>query len=269
MNSTRIGIVLADIHLKPYVKYEDHELDLLPIFQYARDLRPSNIFLLGDTLDFSALWGWNKKSPDRIDFNSVRSELDEGNRLLDLIDSKFGKAERHYWIGNHEERLHQFTKKNDDFYRKNSRGIPSLKRDLKLHERGYKIHLQNDYFKFGKLFLSHGTYYSDRHSKQTIQAVGRNCAYGHVHDAQRHTIHSPVDSETRSAWSIPCLCKRDPEYCAGTPNRWVNGFGVVYVRPSGAFNLYTVDIVNGEFTAPNGKTYKSAKKAKKSDWRVD
>ena len=263
----RIGLILADIHLRDGVKFEDHEIDLEPIFRYALDLKPTMVALLGDTLDFSALWGCTKKSPDRIDFDSVRREIDEGNRLLSHIDKMFPKAERHYWIGNHEERLHQFVKKNPDFYNKNSRGIPSLKRDLKLVERGYKTHLQNDYFKFGKLFLSHGSYYSDRHSKQTIQAVGRNVAYGHVHDSQRHTIHSPVDSETRSSWSIPCLCKRDPEYCAGTPNRWVNGFGVVFVRPSGAFNLYIVDIVNGEFTAPNGKTYKSNKKNKIADWR--
>ena len=40
------------------------------------------------------------------------------------------------------------------------------------------------------------------------------------------------------------------------PNAWVNGFAIAYIRPDGHFNLYTIDIIRGEFVAPDGKLYK-------------
>ena len=40
----------------------------------------------------------------------------------------------------------------------------------------------------------------------------------------------------------------------GKMNRWVNAFGVIYVREDGMFNLYTPVIVKGKFTF-TGKTF--------------
>jgi hypothetical protein len=46
---------------------------------------------------------------------------------------------------------------------------------------------------------------------------------------------------------LPCLCNRLPDYKQGRANRWINGFGVVYLRDDGFFDPYIVIVNKGSF----------------------
>jgi hypothetical protein len=45
------------------------------------------------------------------------------------------------------------------------------------------------------------------------------------------------------------MCDLNPGYGRGRANKWVNGFGICSVRPSGDFNLFPIVISDGQYTA--------------------
>ena len=241
----------------------DH-IDLSPIESYMSDQKFHGIQYGGDWLDMTALQGWENKSPDTVDWSEIWEEIDIMNEILDKHQKILPKAERKFWMGNHEGRLYWFlekygpSKKNPygtDWYRSNKKVIPDLEKELKLKERGFKVYTQYQLGSYGKLKTYHGGDYSDSNEKKNLQLYGVPIMYGHVHRPGRYTKVSPVSSDPVSAWSMPCLCNRGPRWKRGSPDSWSNGFGVSYVRSGGFFNLYTVDIVRGQFVSPEGKQY--------------
>lgn len=80
--------------------------------------------------------------------------------------------------------------------------------------------------------------------------------YGHVHDIQSYSLKQFGRGHTIEAVSIGCLCDLEQGYVGKAPTNWSLAFAVVYFRPNGDYNAYVVRIINGAFTAPNGKTYK-------------
>lgn len=240
-------LILADEQI-PY------QIDLAPIERFAKDFKPDIVCRLGDTLDMEALSGWTSKSPKDVDWGEIWDEIGQANAMFDRQDKIF-QCETHYWLGNHEERLSKFKIKHPDFFRKNPK-LPDLMRDLKLKERKYKVHGQNQLIPFGKLYMFHGDDWNMFHTKNNVQNYEVNLVYGHVHSPQRFTKVARVTHSPKSAWSLGCLCSRDPSWKSGAPNSWVNGFAVAYIHDNGNFNLYPIDVVKGQFVAPNGKLYK-------------
>ncbi len=124
----------------------------------------------------------------------------------------------------------------------------------------YNMHLvpENGITNWGHLYFTHSTYLNDGHAKKTALTYRKCLIYGHAHDIQSYTIHSPIDAREKVlAKSCGCLCNRNPEYLEGKPNKWINSFNLAYIRPDGTFNDYDIVITDGMFTAPNGKVYKS------------
>lgn len=248
----KMGIVLCD-------QQHPYQIPMGGIEKFIADEKPQIKLELGDFLDCRALNGWARRAPEDIDWNDLRLEIGEGNRTLDSMDAWLPDGcEKHFWFGNHEERLAKFRAKNkhSSFWIKNRGSIPYIMLDLKLRERGYKTHAQNEIYKFGKLHFFHGDNYSTWHTAKNLAAYGESLCYGHVHSPQRFTTVSPINQAYRSAWSLGCLCDRNPEWKNGSPNAWVNGFAIFYLRDDGNFNLYQIDIVKGAFVAPSGKLYK-------------
>jgi len=108
-------------------------------------------------------------------------------------------------------------------------------------------------YDIGKLRLIHGEYTGQYHAAKTSNSYSKNVVYGHTHDIQSFTKITN-DGDIHQAQSIGCLCQLSPGYMKGRPNKWVNGFGVLYTRDDGTFNVYTVIISNNKFTF-NDKTY--------------
>jgi hypothetical protein len=58
------------------------------------------------------------------------------------------------------------------------------------------------------------------------------------------------------AYGLGCLCNHAPEYMKNKPANWLNQFGVMEQDSRGVFNLYPVNITEGQFIY-NGKRYKT------------
>ena len=129
--------------------------------------------------------------------------------------------------------------------------------NIDLKKYNMEIVKENGIINFGHLHFTHSTYLNDFHAKKTAQNYRKCLLYGHSHDIQSYMTHSPIDAKEKIlAKSIGCLCKRNPQYLEGKPNRWVNSFNVAYIREDGSFNEFDIIITGGRFTAINGKVYK-------------
>ena len=260
----RTGIILADEQIPyhiPQLFDEDtakkNPKHKFPIEQFMEDLNPDIIIRVGDMLDMEALQGWNHRRPADVNWEEIREEIRVAKLMMDRQDALLKRSvEKHFIFGNHEERLKHFRAQHDEYWRKNRSTMPYLMRDLELKERGYLTHGQNDLFQIGKLHFFHGNDYSTHHTQKNLAALEANVCYGHVHSPQRFTKVARVNNSPKSAWSLGCLCSRNPVWKNGAPNAWVNGFGVCFWRDDGSFNLYQVDITCGQFIGPNGKLYK-------------
>jgi len=235
------------------------QIDLRYVEQFLVDEKPDVVVYMGDMLDMTALLKWSSSGMAAIDWESVREEIRIANQMLDrhqAIFAKFGKPVELHWIhGNHEERLYHWRDTHTEDLRKNRSTVPELVRDLKLKERGMQVHWQNDLFPLGKLWVMHGSDYSTHHARKLLSDYEVNLIYAHVHAPQRHTKVARVTHSPKSAWSIGCLCSRNPEWKNGAPNAWVNGIAEVFIMPNGSFNVYPIDIIRGRFVSPNGKFY--------------
>ena len=256
MPKVRMGLITADEQIPFHLR--DHN-GMGAVEKYIVDAKPDIRVRLGDMLDMNALQGWTRMSPEGVEWDEIRDEIAIANDMMDRQDAKLpAHCEKHFWMGNHEERLMKFRHKNrfSAYWIKNKTTIPYLIRDLKLKERGYKVHPQNDAHPFGKLYMFHGDNYSTWHTQKNVLAYEANLVYGHVHSPQRFTKVGRIDKSPKSAWSIGCLCSTNPEWKNGGPNAWVSGFAIFYLQDNGLFNLYPVDMSKGSFVAPNGKLYK-------------
>lgn len=246
------GIILADEQIP-------HQINLKPINRFIKDFRPDYMIRLGDMLDMEALQGWTNKSPEAVDWEDVRREIRIANEIFDEQDALLPRhCEKRFSFGNHEERLMHFRERHKDhtYWRKNRSTIPYLLRDLKLRERGYKVYGQNEVHSVGKLNFFHGNDWGTNHCRNNVRNYGVNLVYGHVHTPERFTKVSPINSHPISAWSLGCLCSRNPRWKNGAPNRWVNGFAVFYSYEGGGFQMYPIDIIKGAFVSPTGKMYR-------------
>lgn len=235
------------------------------ILKYAKDEQFDGVQFGGDWLDMEGLQGWEHKKPGDCDWGEIHREIKTANLILDLYQKALPNCrDWRWWDGNHELRLQYWLEKfgptqryplGCQWYQDFKQIIPNLHRDLKLKERGFKTYSQQQLGAYGRLHTFHGDDYSDRNEQKNCNLYGLSIMYGHVHRPGRYTKTSPVNSDPISAWSMPCLCNRNPRWKRGSANAWSAGFGVSCVRDEGFFNLYVVDIIRGQFVAPNGKLY--------------
>jgi hypothetical protein len=111
--------------------------------------------------------------------------------------------------------------------------------------------------KLGKLHFLHGDQISGRANpaKWAVESYEKNVRFGHFHTYASHSKIAALSDTGHTGIAVPCLCKKDPNYGGGSPNRWVNGFLYGYVdEKTGHFSDYVVTMVNGKFTA-EGKSY--------------
>jgi 3',5'-cyclic AMP phosphodiesterase CpdA len=111
--------IIGDLH----VPFHDEQA-LGSALSYIRELKPDRLVLNGDIPDFYAISRFSR-DPSRRD--KLQDEIDETNDILDTIDSVLKPGcEKHWVVGNHEDRLRRFLWDNPE--------IASL-RDLSLERQ--------------------------------------------------------------------------------------------------------------------------------------
>jgi len=183
--------------------------------------------------------------------NFDRDILTPLEKICERSDKRRKPVEKIYMGGNHELWAEMLISKLPYVLE----GAIEPEKCLRLKERGWKwipylvsdngCGVRRGMLQFGKLLVIHGHYANKYHAAKM------------AHDIQFYTkVFSDDATGYHTAQSIGCLCDTSPAFMRGKGNRWVNGFGILYVRDDGMYNLYVPVIIKGKFTYA-GKTFGS------------
>lgn len=219
--------------------------------QFIKDFKPDHVILGGDILDCGVISHHNHGKPgatEGLKLIADAAELIE--EVIEPIEAVKPKSLT-YIVGNHEDWLHDLTQQIPSL-----EGIIDLKSILKLSKK-WKIVPNGETHKLGKLIFMHGDQIKggEHSAKWATVAWEANVRFGHHHTHQVYTKTSAKDVNGHTGIAVPCLCRKDPNYGAGAPNRWMQGFQFGYVNgPDNIFNDYTAIIINGK-SIIQGKVY--------------
>lgn len=271
--STRVEVILPDVHMSSADKFGVKPIDrhdpaaLSVAFQIMEDLKPDGVTQIGDLLHLAQISSFQRRKDmlgtvpsedgETIDA-TVRRDMDLGNIFWDTVQRKVPKkADLREMEGNHEELLR--VSRNMASYRPYVDKNWYVEEALNLKERGIKW---IPYQRYGesknwvelspKLWVIHGQYVAKDHARKHHDAWGHNLIYGHLHTFEAHSYQS-IDT-LNGVWTVGCLCTPTASYHRGRLNAWRQGMAVVYIQPSGKFNVYFIDIIKGQ-AVWNGKVY--------------
>jgi hypothetical protein len=250
--------MIKRILLFPDIHYPHHdEAAMNAVYKFTKWFKPHAINLTGDAMNMDSVNHWKSERGSKKYFEGKRllKEYEMFDRdILSKIEKIVPKnCEKTYMGGNHEDWINTLIDKIPQL-----EGLvePDVALNLKEREwewipwinwtdsskciRGIK--------KYGKVLVIHGQYTNECHSKKTALTFSKSVIYCHTHDLQSYTkVFADDGRGFHTAQSIGCLCNISPDYMRGGMNRWVNAFGVLYVREDGMYNLYVPVIIKGKF----------------------
>lgn len=225
------------------------------MLQIASDWAPTHVVCGGDGLDCGSVSHHRQKEGPRST---------EGLRLAEDAELFFGLIlkplssikHKHYILGNHERWLEDVIDQVPGL-----EGAVSIDSLLGLSNNGWKVHeLGSALTITGRLYYLHGDSIRGGQwpAKWAVEAYQRSVVFGHFHTSQRFTKHNALDAtDIHRGFAVGCLCRRDPGYGRGTPNKWCQSVTLVEEdSKTGQFQLNEVEIINGKAIF-NGKVYKA------------
>lgn len=249
-------IALYDLHWG-YERRNGHkvalhdEKALNATLKFLSDFKPDHVILGGDILDCGAVSHYNHGKPGAVEGLRLLSDAkDLREKLIKPIQSLKTKSLT-YIIGNHEDWLNDLVDQVPAL-----EGIVDVRSILDLNKK-WLVVPNGGAHKLGKLVFVHGDQIKGGESaaKNATLAYEANVRMGHYHTFQVYTKTSAIQANGHTGMCVPCLCKKDPKYGGGAPNKWMQGFLWGYVGgPENSFNDYVSVIVNGNVTV-NGKFY--------------
>lgn len=207
--------------------------------------------IIGDFMDLNTF-----SSHDRGRFPAIKGltytqEINESNKVLDLLMSHQEFEAKSYIWGNHEDRYHRYMKDMENA----KRPLPSPTEALKLKERGFAVHenWQADYVMLGDhLQLHHGVYYNVHCAKNHLDKLRKSNIFVHTHRIQ-HYIEGAEGSYNIGF----CGDKDSPAFGYATRamrNQWQNGMAIVTIDKDGYYFVEQLTHINNHFTY-GGKIY--------------
>lgn len=248
-------VALYDLHYgyerKGGHKVPLHDARALAVaLAFIADFKPDHIILGGDILDCGSISHHNHGKPGATEgFRLMGDAKELKEALIDPLD-KLKVKSKTYIIGNHEDWLADLVEK-----------IPALEGSIDVKgllslDKTWKVVPQGGTHKLGKMLFMHGDQIKggEHSAKWGTVAYEANVRFGHHHTYQVYTKTSPTDSNGHTGIAVPCLCRKDPNYGGGSPNRWMQGFLWGFVNSDGTFSDYVSTITNGQAVI-NGKRY--------------
>jgi hypothetical protein len=228
-----------------------HDVPAINVVCKAIELVKPDIYVdLGDLGEWSSVshWQWKRKKKPPLEYLMPRvdKDVEDVNKLLDIIDSSLDKVncnERHICAGNHDDWLDRFVDEHPYIdYR--------FEKVCKFKERGYKYHKPGKYIKIGKLYFYHGHHFGGQyHAANHLRKLGANIMYGHHHSLQQDSV-TYMDGP-KSAWSLGCLkdmSSEKNEWLGGRQHKWAHAFAIVDYYSRGRFTVDIVQIIDGRTT---------------------
>lgn len=242
MTKIHTEIVINDIHIP-----NENKKAVNCVIQVIKDLQPDGITLNGDIGDWSTFSRHNrfiapKQYWNDTDFYNVSEhEYNALNNFLDRITKASQNSRVRFANGNHEVWVESFVSESP----KTRKEIFGISQRLKFKQREFEVYKYNSFMKLGKLRVTHGIYTGNNHAKKHVEAMGTSILYGHLHDIQVYSKVTP-EKVSHMGWCNGCLCNMNPDYLRNRPQNWNHGFAIVYVWPSGEFQVDLIRINEGK-----------------------
>lgn len=220
--------------------------------QFIQDFKPDHVVLGGDILDCGAISHHRQGKSGQLEGLRLLADAKDCRETIIEPIEKLKPKSLTYIIGNHEDWLNDVVDEMPAL-----EGIVDIKALLRLNSK-WKMIPQGEAHKLGKLTFIHGDQLKggEHVAKYAVVAYERNVRFGHHHTFQVFAKTSAVDVNGHTGVSVPCLCRKNPRYGEGAPNRWMQGFLWGYIGgPDGIFNDFVSVIVSGKALV-NGKLYK-------------
>lgn len=228
------------------------------LVQMALRLPPErrSLIINGDFFDFLMFmakgdgykkWINNKDGLEYYFYPEYKREVDFGNKILDYLMTIF--PEIIFIFGNHENRINDFLKIID------KKWLPmfDLAHDLKLDERRITTVAYNSWLDIGDASITHGMWHGSTAHTKHMKASHKSklIAFSHIHHDEHRSEFSR--GNTRQCYSIPAMCKLNPDYNKGRDNNWTNGFADLVIKPNGTPNFHIEHVWEGELALPCGE----------------
>jgi predicted phosphodiesterase len=213
-----------------------------------RKLKPVEVHLLGDVVDFYALSD-HLRDPDRR--FGLQDELDTTVEFLRVVRKAAPKAAIYFYEGNHETRLRRYlSREAGELADLRSLSLPALlcfsELDIRFvpELKPHVIHRQ--------LLLTHGTLCRQQSAytaRAMVDRYGMSVLHGHTHRLGTH--YKTTWRKTLAGYENGCLCRLDVNpanaYTKGMPN-WQHGFSIIHTwkrRGRHQFDVEQVRIIDG------------------------
>jgi predicted phosphodiesterase len=252
----RRGIIAFDYHF-PKTDFKTHNAML-----HFMGENPCDFFIFGgDQLDNQEVSPYTKGKPKlRVEAGTLKAnDRAFADGVLLPIEERLAPECERVWIeGNHDDWRQQLVDENPELEGMQTFG------NLGLKDRGWQYIARGAHYKLGKhLIVIHGDSLAGignqipgSCAKKAVESYATNVVFGHFHSPQMHTKILPFDKNDKwQAVCAPILGHTNPAYLQNKPTSWLNGFVIVELLPNGRFNLYMVNVFNGEFSF-GGKLYK-------------
>lgn len=269
--SMRRHMALFDVHVP-------HNIDLTPVISFMKDYQPTDFIIGGDYLNLEFASHWNESLFKQIGLEKLSGmltqEIEAGKTLLKQLNEALPESCQKYYIpGNHEDWLFwactaypalagsvnlgvdKMTFKSDIAQIRKQALANLLEQFLETKKLGFKVLPFGKELTLGKITYIHG------HQTPSLAAMkrkypARNLVQGHTHTHQVDTIHNSGSAGRANQYVVvPCLCYLCPGYLQDSSTRWLNGFWVADVLPSGLFDGKVIKVLEGKVLS-NGKIYK-------------
>lgn len=254
MSKVRTAIACYDLHYPVFSKPTINAM-----MEYVADVKPDIFIFGGDQFQFDCISHHTKHTPIFRTRRSYINDIEGFNRdILTPLEALLPKGCEKVWIiGNHEDWEQDLINEQPEL--EDAIGHVRL---LNLVKRGWTVIPLGHAYRLGKLNVVHGevlTGIGNQAGKypaaKAIEIYAGNVLAGHTHAPQTYTKVSPVSVTNKwQAHIAPIAGASNPEYLRNRPTAWLNGIVRIETRPNGAFNLYPIIIINGEFSW-NGTVY--------------
>lgn len=205
--------------------------------RFAKKWKPDLVVDGGDYFNFNYISTYDQRRARLLEGKRFKADYDLGNRDLDFWQS----VSKEYIAleGNHDERVQRLIDEQPRF-----EGLIEVDRNLHLKERGIKFYrLREKPLMLGKLLVIHGHKATKYTARRNLEKYKHNVVCGHIHRFEVASDGLPLLDESIMSWTIGSLCPLQPEWRAGDPTDWSNGFAVMYLdEGTGRFSFYPVYI---------------------------
>ena len=211
--------------------------------KHVAETQPDYLVYIGDFLSLDSLSAWDSDKRKLMENRRYFDEIKQGNLALDAVDSVNFYSKVVYVEGNHEDRLTRYVN-----YVPELDGVMSIRKDLKIDERGYTWVPYRDYWEIGGVHFTHIPFGKMREisgkdicSKAELVTT-TSVVFGHTHELHTSCVHKHGMKHLQQILNVGCFFEKDAAYSEGKMTNYWRGICELDIYSYGRFDLNTVSM---------------------------